>query len=298
MNAHLFHRNALFLIFLLSLSSCMAPDSNSSSNETAMDPLRALWKSGSEKIQRAWDETDPIALNTFRIQDDIELGEQADRQLQATENTVDSTAFKALYNRLNRIKNNILQHAQLQHAMDFSWKLTVIKNDSTVNAFCTPGGFIYVYTGLLRYVSSEAELASVLAHEMAHADLRHGTRQLTKQLGLQLIMQFLSGEGGPGLLAEITSNLISLRYSRAYEREADANAVKYLCASAYPPQAGINFFKRILKEDSKNQLQWISTHPDPEERIKNITERSARLNCNPGSEDSKNFCTELKSQLP
>ena len=67
--------------------------------------------------------------------------------------------------------------------------LRIIHDDSTLNAFCTPGGYIYIYTGILKFLDSEDEFAGVLGHEIAHADLRHSTRQMTKQYGVQILLR-------------------------------------------------------------------------------------------------------------
>ena len=75
---------------------------------------------------------------------------------------------------------------------EFDWRLRIIHDDSTLNAFCTPGGYIYIYTGILKFLDSEDEFAGVLAHEIGHADMRHSTRQMTKLFGVQLLLDVLS----------------------------------------------------------------------------------------------------------
>ena len=80
---------------------------------------------------------------------------------------------EAVYNYLEKIKTNILNSGKVTHAKDFDWTLHVINDPNTINAFATPGGYIYTYTGLIHFVDNEAELAGIIAHEMAHADRRH-----------------------------------------------------------------------------------------------------------------------------
>lgn len=283
---------------LIACQACTNTNTASSGSETVVEDLKLLWHTGSKKIQEAWDDADPIQINTFRTEDDIRLGETTDLQIRNTHQVLDTARFYKLYAELHSITDQILSKADLEHKLDFSWKLTIIKDDSIVNAFCTPGGYIYIYTGLLRFIESKPELASILGHEMAHADKRHGTRQLTKQLGIQLILQLLSGDSDPGLLAEITGSLLSLRYSRAYEREADAASVNYLCAMGYPANAGELFFKHILKTDRQQSLQLLSTHPDPEERIKNINQLASQKSCSLNFKNTPQYNTYLKSLLP
>jgi predicted Zn-dependent protease len=280
------------------LQACSSSDSATSTSESAVEDLKSLWKSGSQKIEQAWDNVDPIHLNTFRVEDDIRLGKTSDLQIQSTQKILDAKHYPKLYNELQRITNQFLAHADFEHKLDFLWNVTVIDDDSIVNAFCTPGGYIYIYTGLLRFVESKAELASIMGHEMAHADKRHGTRQLTKQMGIQLLLQFLAGDAGPGLLAEITANLLSLRYSRAYEREADAASVAYLCNAGYPANSGELFFKHILKKDNAFRLQLLSTHPNPEERIISINQLASQKSCSQKLKLPTQYHTYLNSLLP
>ncbi|MFZ9453996.1 MAG: M48 family metalloprotease [Bacteroidia bacterium] len=285
-----------FCMYLL--QACSTSDSASSASESAVEDLKSLWKSGSQKIEQAWDNADPIQINTFRIEDDIRLGKTTDLQIQSTQKIIDAKQYPKLYNELQSITNQFLDHADFDHKLVFLCIVTVIDDDSIVNAFCTPGGYIYIYTGLLRFVESKEELASIIGHEMAHADKRHGTRQLTKQMGIQLILQFLAGDAGPGLLAEITGNLLSLRYSRAYEREADAASVAYLCNAGYPANGGMLFFKHILKKDKAFRMHLLSTHPNPEERIKNINQLASQKSCSNKLKLPPQYHTYLTALLP
>ena len=113
----------------------------------------------------------------FSEEDDLELGKQMAAQLEADHQfpVVPRSRHPRLYLHLENIRDKILQSDQILHREEFSWALKVIDNDTISNAFCTPGGFIYIYTGLIRYVESVDELAGIMAHEIAHGDLRHST---------------------------------------------------------------------------------------------------------------------------
>ncbi|MBK6640601.1 MAG: M48 family metalloprotease [Bacteroidetes bacterium] len=119
----------------------------------------------------------------FSPEEDLTLGSQMAAAIDADPENYPILApakHPKLYKHLEGIRDKILASDDLFHRNDFSWQLRVIDNDTIYNAFCTPGGFIYVYTGLIRYVESEDELAGILGHEIAHGDLRHGTDQMTK----------------------------------------------------------------------------------------------------------------------
>ena len=148
---------------------------------------------------------------------------------------------------------------------EFPWRIRIIKDDSTLNAFCAPGGYIYIYTGILKYLEAEDQLAGVLGHEMGHADLRHSTRQLTKMYGVQTLIGLIAGDRE--LVRQVTSSLIGLSFSRTHEKEADECSVRYLCPTHYNSDAGALFFEKISKDGGASPPQILSTHPDPGNRV-------------------------------
>jgi predicted Zn-dependent protease len=147
-----------------------------------------------------------------------------------------------------------------------------------MNAFALPGGNIYVYTGLLKYLDSEAALAGVIAHEIAHAEKRHATKRMTQYYGASILVSLILGKN-PSQLSEIVSNLFVgaafLANSRANEDEADASSVEYLRGTRYYPGAVKFFFEKmqadnlITGKSSKIEV-FLSTHPDPIDRINTI----------------------------
>ena len=108
----------------------------------------------------------------------------------------------------------------------------IIHDDDVLNAFCAPGGFICVYTGIIKFLESEDQFAGVMAHEIAHADRRHVTNALTKQYGLSVMLNVVLGSD-PSTLKDIAGGLISLTFSRSNETDADNHSVKYLCPTGY-----------------------------------------------------------------
>ena len=147
-------------------------------------------------------------INIFSIQDDKDLGMQTAAQIAADPAQfpiLDPVANAAAYNYLYAMRDEILASGQVTHKNDFNWELHIIKDDTTQNAFCTPGGYIYIYTGLIKYLDNASSLAGVMGHEMAHADKRHSTEAMTKQYGISTLLTVLLGEN-PGLLAQISAS--------------------------------------------------------------------------------------------
>ena len=119
---------------------------------------------------------------------------------------------------------NILNSGQIKHKDDYPWDVSIIDNDTILNAFASPGGYVYVYTGLIKFLDSEDQLIGVLGHEIAHADLRHSTSQMSQRYGTQLIADILLGKNA-AMVKEIVSGLAGLSYSRNHESQADEYAV-------------------------------------------------------------------------
>jgi len=153
----------------------------------------------------------------------------------------------------------------------------IVDNDSTLNAFCTPGGYIYFYTGIIKYLDNEAELAGVMGHEMGHADLRHSTRQMTKTYGIQVLINAALGQREA--LKQITAGLVGLKFSRSHETEADRISVEYLCGTTWPADGGAGFFEKIQAQGGSRTPEFMSTHPSPDNRIENYHKWAKESNC-------------------
>ena len=188
------------------------------------------------------------AVNLFSLQDDLALGEQVREEIEGDSSEMiilDSTVYPAIYGYVYSIRDSLLNSGQVRFKSEFPWRIRIIHDDSTLNAFCAPGGYIYIYTGILKYLEAEDQLAGVLGHEMGHADLRHSTRQLTKMYGVQTLISLVAGDRE--LIKQVTSSLIGLSFSRTHEKEADECSVKYLCPTSYNSDAGALFFEKISK---------------------------------------------------
>lgn len=239
---------------------------------------------------------DDNSFNIFSIEDDIALGAQVDSQITASPSEyplLSEAQHPEVHEYVRGLVDSILNSGNVFYKDDFAWETKIIQDDETLNAFCTPGGYIYVYTGLIKFLDAEHQLAGVLAHEVAHADRRHSTDQLTKQYGISALIGILLGEN-PGLLAEVASNLISLQFSRSDEREADEYSVKYLCPTTYQADGAAAFFEKIGESSTP---EFLSTHPDPENRVEDIQAEADEQMCL-GEADYKSRYAMMKALLP
>jgi predicted Zn-dependent protease len=230
----------------------------------------------------------------FTIDQDKQLGAQVAAEIDNNQKEypiLDSASNKDVYAFVYKVRNKILNSGQLKHKDDFSWRIRVIKDDSTLNAFCTPGGYIYIYTGILKYLDNEAQFAGVLGHEMAHADFRHSTRQMTKLYGVEALLSIIAGDRA--MLAQITEAIIGLKFSREHETEADQGSVKFLCPTDYQADGGAGFFEKINAAGGSKTPEFLSTHPNPANRIENFKNYKIEMAC----QGTKDFASEYRAMV-
>ncbi len=242
-------------------------------------------------------------FNVFSVEDDKNFGAQMETEIAsdpAQFPVLSQSQYPQAYAYLNRMRDTILASGQLTHANDFLWKLYIIQDDNTQNAFCTPGGYIYVYTGLIKYLDNASSLAGVIGHEMAHADRRHSTQQLTKQYGISLLVSVVAGTTNAGQLAEIAGNLTSLAFSREHETDADEHSVIYLCPTQYRADGAADFFEKIEAQGGSNVPAFLSTHPNPDNRISKMQAKATSSSCDgaPSATVELNEYNAFKAMLP
>ena len=238
------------------------------------------------------------SFNIFSIEDDKSLGLQVANQIESDSSEYDVMQpedYPVAYEHLDRIINTILDGGEVYYRDEFEWRTRLIHDDSTLNAFCTPGGYIYVFTGLIHYLDSEDQLAGVLGHEIAHADRRHSTDQLTKQYGISILLSATLGDSSA--LANVAAGLILLKYGRNAESEADEYSVRYLCPTDYNAAGGAGFFEKIEAEDGSLTPEFLSTHPSPDKRIETFYTWSDSLNC-AGADTNTDLYQDFKNSLP
>jgi beta-barrel assembly-enhancing protease len=219
-------------------------------------------------------------INLFTPAQDLELGRQVKQQIEsdpAQFPILPEQGNEELYRYIRGITNKILNTGKVNYRDEFAWEVKIINDSETLNAFCTPGGFIYVYTGLIKFLDSEDQLAGVMGHEIAHAALRHSTRQMTQIYGIAALTSIITGRADPGLIEQIALGLISLKFSRSHETQADEHSVIYLCATDYNAAGAAGFFEKL--EGHSNPPEFLSTHPNPGNRIQNIKGQAQQQGC-------------------
>jgi beta-barrel assembly-enhancing protease len=178
---------------------------------------------------------------------------------------------------IRQMVDRLAPHAAIP---ELKFEVHVIQS-AEVNAFCLPGGVMVVYTGLIQAAEQPEQVAGVLAHEMAHATLRHGLQRISQSLGIAAAANLLIGDvEGILVLGSELFQLASINsYSRGQESDADAEGVRMMHAAAFDPLSMAQFFE-IMKEQAGNlpaELAWISTHPDHDARIISIREQMGTL---------------------
>ncbi len=204
---------------------------------------------------------------------------------------------------VEQIGKKILASPDIVYRNQFAYQFEIINDDSTVNAFCTPGGYVYVYTGLLKFLDNEASLAGVIAHEIAHAEKRHSTNKITTQYGVQTVIGLASGKIGESgtQVAGIVAGLGLLKYNRTEEEEADTYSFKYLRSSEYYPGAIRFFFEKVGANRKGGTLErMLSTHPLPQDRFDHVNKLLSEIG-NPQSSELNLFTKryqQFKRSLP
>lgn len=216
-----------------------------------------------------------LGFNIFPDSKDIQLGQQIDEEIRKTPKEYPLLKDRpdiAFY--VEAIGRKILASPSIEKRDLYAYKFEIIKDDSTINAFCTPGGYIYVYTGIMKFLHNEATLAGVLGHEIAHAERRHATKRMTSAMGVQVLLAIVLGDN-PSQVAQIGANLFTglrlLKNSRSDEEAADTYSIKYLSSTEYYPGAIRYFFEKVSAGKQGSALKrLLSTHPLPHDRIDNV----------------------------
>lgn len=213
--------------------------------------------------------------NLFSKQQDIQLGQEAAQQMEPQLVIVNN---RELTDYVNRIGQRLVREGKLE---EYPYYFKVVQEDS-INAFAFPGGPMYVHTGLINASENEAQLAGVLAHELSHVVLRHGTSQVTKAQGFQILAMIGSAAlgGGNSIAGALTQlgigvglNSVMMKYSRNAEKDADLLGMHTMARSGYNPIEMARFFEKLAGESGRqNKLveAFFSSHPNPGSRVKSV----------------------------
>ena len=207
-------------------------------------------------------------VNFYSLEKEINIGKQYAQEIERSAKIVEDPVI-AEY--VNRIGQNIVRNSDAK--VPFTIK---VLDAEEVNAFALPGGFFFVNTGLLLRAESEAELAGVMAHEIAHVAARHGTRQATRGQLVNIAsipLIFMGGWAGYGVrqAASLAIPIGFLSFSRGFESEADLLGLQYLYKTGYDPTAFVDFFEKIQSDEKRKpgtMSKVFSSHPLTDDRIK------------------------------
>jgi predicted Zn-dependent protease len=207
-------------------------------------------------------------VNFYSLEKEIALGKQMAQEVERQAKFIDDPVVTEY---VNRVGQNLVRNSDAK--VPFTIR---VLNTEEVNAFALPGGFFFVNSGLILSADNEAELAGVMAHEIAHVAARHGTRQATRGAIINyasLPLIFVGGGVGYAIqeAASLAVPLGFLAFSRAFEREADMLGVEYMYKGGYDPTAFVDFFEKIESLERKKPgtiAKVFATHPMTAQRIR------------------------------
>jgi beta-barrel assembly-enhancing protease len=221
--------------------------------------------------------------NKYTPADDVKLGQEAAQQV---EKELPVMHDEQVNGYLNAIGRRLVESipAEFRHS-EFHYTFTGV-NVKEINAFALPGGPMFINRGMIEKAHNEGEVAGVMAHELSHVALRHGTAQQTKatpfaigQIGAQIAGAIIGGRTG-AILGQGTPALIGtyfMKFSREYEKQADILGSRIMAGAGYDPRDMANVFKTIQQESGPGAPQWMSDHPDPGNRYAYINQEATAL---------------------
>lgn len=220
-----------------------------------------------------------VQVANISNEQEVEIGKQINQQLLSRQYELYNNAQVQEY--VDNIGQELVASSE---SRDIPYTFQVVVSDE-VNAFATPGGFVYVTTGLLKEADNQAQLASVIAHEIAHINERHSIQALKRAVLAQGIAE--TAGVSTNTLAQIGYQLaVELPRSREYEYEADRVGLEILQQAGYPSVAFVNFLKQL--EGRGGQPEFLRTHPTSANRIEALTQEieSAGINSNKGQNET------------
>jgi len=232
--------------------------------------------------------------NIFTPQQDMDLGKRAAADAAKQLPLCNAPKVDAYLTQLGTRLAAKLPTGGVQYPFEFH-----CVNDKAINAFALPGGYVFINRGAIEVADNEAQLAAVMAHELSHVALRHGTNQATKAQAAEGFLGIASGifggSTGGALLSELgafAAGGVLLRYSRTAESQADVMGTQVLYDSGYDPRAMAQFFEKLEAETKgKNPPEFFSDHPNPEHRVERVDEEIEKLGGLPPNpkRDSREF---------
>jgi len=256
------------------------PAATQSDESTADQPATPPGvKNANDDVNKIGDRGVGKGINFYSLEREIALGKQLAQEVERSAKMVDDPI---VVDYVNKVGQNLVRNSDAR----VPFTIKVIDSDQ-INAFALPGGFFYVYSGLILHADEESELAGVMGHEIAHVAARHGTRNATKmeltQLAMIPAMIFIPYTWAGYAMYEGLQFAIPisyLKFSRDAERQADFLGLQYMYKAGYDPNSYITFFEKIQAEERRRPgsiPKVFADHPPTAERIRNIQEEIARI---------------------
>ncbi len=206
-------------------------------------------------------------FNLFSKEQDVALGKEAAAQIEQQVHVVKDEQIQAY---VRKVASKLWSQPE---ADSYPYSMKVV-NEPSINAFALPGGPMFVHTGLILAAENEGQLAGVLAHEISHVALRHGTNQASKANLIQIPAMLASMAAGSSMLGQLAqigigvgANSVLLKYSRNAERDADLLGTRLMSKAGYNPIEMARFFEKLEGEGGSRGLQFFSSHPNPGNRV-------------------------------
>jgi predicted Zn-dependent protease len=240
--------------------------------------------------------------NSFSPGQDVQLGREAAAQVRQQLPMLNDRATEDLVERIGARLVAAVPPRFRQPAFRYSFDVV---NQREINAFALPGGPMFLNRGMLQAARTDDEVAGVMAHELSHVVLRHGTLQAAKaqkfQLGAiagQVLGSIVGGRTGQVIAqgSQFGLGTYFLKYSREYEREADLLGAQIMARAGYDPRQMANMFRTIQRQGGGSGPEWLSDHPDPGNRYTAINREAASLRVN-GSADTGPAFETVRTRL-
>ncbi|HKX33463.1 MAG TPA: M48 family metallopeptidase [Blastocatellia bacterium] len=239
-------------------------------------------------------------FNLFKAQQDIEIGRQSAQQILRETPMLND---QQILNYVQQLGGKLAAKAPGER---FPYQFQVVATRE-INAFALPGGFLFINAGAIAAARNEGELAGVMAHEIAHVALRHGTNQASKaqlaRVGLGILGTIASGGENSNIgravsvIGGLGANILFLKFGRGAEMEADLEGARIMAEAGYDPRDMANFFQTLQSKSGQQIPEMLSDHPDPGNRIQYILEAIPSLPVNSKPIHNTPEFSQVKSRL-
>lgn len=240
------------------------------------------------------------AKDEFNTEDQIQIGNVIDALIEDSENDfgiLKKSDYQETYLHLNTLLKQITNTPQVQRRKDFNWQVSILHDDDQVNAFMTPGGHLYIYSGMLKFIKGEHELIGMMAHEVAYADSDAIVNQLMNEFGSKDLSKLLSNDDEyKNIAMDVAESMNELVFSTSEIWEADKFCTEIICEFVWDGSGILS----LLTRGSKAPIQWLESKPIGDLRLKNLTDlMNVRPSCGtPDSTFYNRYMEKIVDKLP